>query len=97
MSQEWYEIEVQGYDWVYVITKLLKAYTQAGRGIEVVVSEDNTQALFQIPRQLVPASAIAKAIGASEEMVRTKNKIRLIPFKRMADWQTPTVGYFGEA
>jgi hypothetical protein len=92
-----YKIEVYAIDWTVVLTKLLKKFDPKSEDDVTVTIDSNGFQTYFIRRDFVPASEIARVIGATEMQVNTAPVIRLRELAAMADWQVPTVDYIGNA
>lgn len=88
--QTHYLIEARHDDWTILLTDLLKNYhPKDGNDVTAEVTDGST--IWHISRQLVPASAIAKLLGTTEEAVEQTDRITLEQIKSTRDWQKPTV------
>jgi hypothetical protein len=96
MSQEEYTIEVQSPDWIIVLNRLIEQHSPDAKGVSAEVDPHGFRAVYTIPRDLIPAAAMAKALGATAEAVANAPRIVLKPLKQEG-WQKPTVEYYGQA
>lgn len=97
MSQEFYEVEVQSIDWFPILARMVDKFDKTGAAVHVHVDTSGDIVLYHIDRKIVPVEAMAQALGVTPEAVASAPKLILRPFKAMADWQKPTVPYYGVA
>lgn len=97
MSQEYYEVEVQSVDWFPILARVVNKFDTTGTAVHAHVDTSGDLTIYHINRKAIPAEALAAALGVTAEAVNKAPKLVLKPFKAMADWQTPTVPYYGVA
>lgn len=94
--QTHYIIEAQHEDWTVLLTDMLHKYhPKDADDVTAEITDGST--IWHISRNLVPASAIAKLIGASVDEVERAERLVLHQIKSTLSWQTPTVSYVGHA
>ena len=100
MTQTQYILDVQSTDWLMMLDMLILAHRKSEQDMAEhmqmsIMSPDRIT--YAIDKDWLPAEKLAKMVGASVEQVERAPVIELRPLKGTAEWQNPTVSYYGRA
>lgn len=98
MPEHYYTVIVKHETWIPVLGRLLKPYATDPK-VEVVAVDihPDATATYYINKEVVPAAALASALGLQTAAVAIAPRIVLKRLAAEKNWPEPTVAYVGEA